>query len=91
MLEEIKKTIDKVEYLLANHPESRDDSMVLCQLYWKKWDSVKTVNDIHRATPAEAITRSKRKIQSGGLYISKKAMAARQRKEKEVRMGINLI
>ncbi|MGG4434422.1 hypothetical protein AAXE64_07670 [Priestia megaterium] len=91
MLDNIKKTRDKVEYILAHYPEARKNNNVLCQLYWEKWDGVRSMNDLHNATKAEAITRNKRYFQSKGLYDSEKGKEIRYYNEKEVRMGIHAI
>jgi hypothetical protein len=92
VLEEIKKTKDKVGYILMNHPESRNNDMLLCQLYWQQWDNVHNIRDLHSATPAEAITRNRRKFQSKGLYkADKKVEEARLLNAVDVQMSINLI
>ncbi|MFK7678645.1 hypothetical protein ACI3ER_11445 [Bacillus sp. Wb] len=92
MLDEIKKTKEKVEYILTHYPESRNNDMLLCQLYWQQWDNVHNMSDLHNATPAEAITRNRRKFQSLGLYkADKKVKEGRLLNAVDVRMGINAI
>ncbi|TPF18079.1 hypothetical protein [Priestia megaterium] len=91
MLNDIKKTRDKVEYILAHYPETRKNNNLLCQLYWKKWDNLQSVDDLHKVTKAEAITRNKRYFQNEGLYDSQEGKDIRYYNEKEVRMGIHAI
>ncbi|ARC67390.1 MULTISPECIES: hypothetical protein [Bacillus] len=92
-LDSIKKTKDKVRFLLQKYPEARNNDNLLCSLYWKEADGIEDLAAVQFATSAEAIRRSRQLLNSKGLLLATdpKVLEKRKQKEREMRAGISKI
>ena len=92
-LDSIKKTKDKVRFLLQKYPEARNNDNLLCSLYWKEADGIEDIAAVQFATSAEAIRRSRQLLNSKGLLLATdpKVLEKRKQKEREMRAGISKI
>lgn len=68
-LEELRDTEQKVVWILNKYPSTRDSDQKLLFLFWQLNDNFTGVEDVE-LTPAETITRCRRKINYDyGLYL----------------------
>ncbi|MFA1509897.1 hypothetical protein ACDN41_11775 [Priestia aryabhattai] len=70
MLDNMKQNKDKVEYILANYPESRNSDRLLVKLFWQHMDGIHTIDEILNATPSASIERVRREFTSDGKYLA---------------------
>ncbi|MCD7910923.1 hypothetical protein KC480_05210 [Bacillus velezensis] len=92
-LDSIKRTIDKVRFLLQKYPEARNNDNLLCSLYWKEADGIEDILAVQFATSAEAIRRSRQLLNSKGILLATDPVVLKKRKqkEKEMRSGMSKI
>ncbi len=90
LLENMKKTRDKVRFIMENFPETRNNDNLLCQVYWQVVDGVRDLSDIPSATPAEAIRRNRQLLNAKNILLATDPdiIEKRRQKAKEIKMGI---
>lgn len=93
MLQSIKRTRDKVKFILEMYPDTRNNDNLLCTVYWKHVDEVEDLGGLQFATPAEAIRRSRQLINQGGqlLATDPDVLHKRRQSAREMRAGISRI
>lgn len=93
ILQSIKKTRDKVKFILEMFPETRNNDNLLCRVYWREVDEIDDLDGIQFATAAEAIRRSRQLINADGLLLATdpQILDKRRQKAKEIRVGITRI
>ena len=89
----MKKTKDKVQFVLEMYPETRNNDNLLCQVYWREVDDVRNMEGIQFATAAEAIRRSRQLINAQQKLLATDPLVLEKRKQKakEMRAGISRI
>ncbi|MCY8466589.1 hypothetical protein O0R52_21615 (plasmid) [Bacillus halotolerans] len=92
-LDSIKKTKDKVRFILQKYPEARNNDNLLCSLYWREADGIEDLLAVQFATSAEAIRRSRQLLNSKGILLATdpKVLEKRKQKEREMRSGLSKI
>ena len=93
ILQDMKKTKDKVQFVLEEFPETRNNDNLLCQVYWREVDDVMDMEGIQFATAAEAIRRSRQLINAQQKLLATDPLILEKRKQraKEMRAGISRI
>lgn len=93
ILQDMKKTKDKVQFVLEMYPETRNNDNLLCQMYWREVDDVRSMEGIQFATAAEAIRRSRQLINAQQKLLATDPLVLEKRKQKakEMRAGISRI
>lgn len=93
ILQDMKKTKDKVQFVLEEFPETRNNDNLLCQVYWREVDDVRDMEGIQFATAAEAIRRSRQLINAQHKLLATDPLILEKRKQraKEMRAGISRI
>jgi hypothetical protein len=98
MFEQMKKSKDKVSYLLRNHPKLRDSDYKLIATYWHKeigedissmsaFDLLKKIAE-GKLTSSESIRRVRQKIQEDNPELRGEVWLNKQLKSEEVRENI---
>lgn len=62
-LAKLKKTTEKVAYLMDWCPESASDNNLLCMLFWRYAEGARTLNDIVGKTKADSIIRTRQLVE----------------------------
>jgi hypothetical protein len=90
MLQSIKKTLDKVRFVLQAHPDTRNNDNLLCQVYWREVDGVQDLEGVQFATSAEAIRRSRQLLNERNILIATdlEILKKRKQKAKQMKAGI---
>jgi hypothetical protein len=93
MLQTIKRTRDKVRYILQEDPDTRNSDNLLCAVYWKNVDGVDDLAGLQFATPAEAIRRSRQLLNQQGILLATDPaiLEKRRLRAREMRAGITRI
>jgi hypothetical protein len=86
MLQTLRKTKDKVKFVMEMFPDTRNNDNLLCTTYWKEVDDVKDIAGVQFATPAEAIRRSRQLINQKGLLLATDPLVLEKRKQKAKEM-----
>lgn len=105
MIERIKKIKEKVQQLLTTVPHLRDDDNKLIATIWNqeigkdaegksKTRSMSAFDMLHamsngQLTPADAITRARRKVQEQNWDLRGKSYRSRKNKQEETRKSIH--
>jgi hypothetical protein len=91
IVQSIKKTRDKVKFIMQEYPDTRNNDNLLCATYWRVVDEVEDLAGVQFVTPAEAIRRSRQLINADGLLLAtdEKVLEKRRQKAKEMRAGIS--
>ena len=86
--EKLKTVKERVEWILANHPEARNDDFYLYILYVRtfepelsKYIDYIPFELIKRSTRFETIRRCRQKIQEEGLYLPTDPKVLRKRRK----------
>lgn len=76
LINKFKTVMERVEYILRNYPESRNDDFYLYILYLRLFDREVAryirfipLDVIRRATRPETVRRARQKIQEKGKYL----------------------
>lgn len=80
------KTENRVRYIMQEHPETRDNDMLLCAVYYEAHYGTSDLMSLYSigAIPMESITRCRRKIQEAGeLEASKDKQTIRKEQYKK--------
>lgn len=90
ILVEIKEKIAKVQFIMENFPETRNDDSLLTLMYWKLVEGAEKLEDVLWVTKAEVVRRARQKIQEKGILLptDEDVMKRRRMNEKIVRQGI---
>lgn len=93
MLQSIKKTRDKVRFILQEFPDTRNNDNLLCTTYWRHVDEVEDLAGVQFATPAEALRRSRQLLNADGILLATDPQVLEKRRQKaiEMRAGITRI
>jgi len=100
LVERLKTTKERVEYILENYPETRNDDLYLWLIYVRLFDKVLSkyirripYGVIKRATRPETLSRVRRKIQEEGrlLPTDPKVLKRRRRLEELYRRNIHRV
>lgn len=62
-LGKLRKTTQKVAYLMDRYPESASDNNLLCMLFWRYAEGARTLNDIVGKTKADSIIRTRQLVE----------------------------
>ena len=100
MIKKIKNALETVETLLAVKPELRDNDSRLISNFWaleiglNEVANMKAAEFLHyfskgNLTPAESITRARRKVQEENPSLRGATYRKRQQNAKDVQKGIN--
>ena len=88
LAEKLKTVKDRVEWILANHPEARNDDFYLYLLYVRLFEPklsgyIKFIpfNLVKSATRFETIRRCRQKLQEQGLYLPTDPKVLRKRRK----------
>ena len=88
LAEKLKTIKDRVEWILANHPEARNDDFYLYLLYVRYFEPklsgyIKFIpfNLVKSATRFETIRRCRQKLQEQGLYLPTDPKVLRKRRK----------
>lgn len=91
-MKDSKNICKNVVSLCTAFPQVKTNYNELLKFYWIIYDHIMSVRDIPKATPAESITRTfRRLVKSGVITIPEKDAQARKEKEKEYRSEFSLI
>lgn len=90
ILQSLERTKDKVRVILQEYPETRNNDNLLCSIYWREADGVEDLAGVQFATSAEAIRRSRQKINEDGDLLATDPDVLRRRRQlsHEIRRGI---
>ncbi len=90
LIENMKKTQDKVRLVMEHFPETRNNDNLLCQVYWRIVDGVEDLDGIQFATSAEAIRRNRQLLNARNILLptDPKVIKKRKQRAKEIKMGI---
>lgn len=93
IVQSIKKTRDKVKFIMTHYPETRNNDNLLCNVYWREVDEVEDLGGIQFATPAEAIRRSRQLLNAEHLLLATdpQVLEKRRQKAREIRAGITKV
>ena len=97
MLNSIKKTKDKVEFLLTNYPQLRDDDNKLISKIWYEESSAYTFKEFliefgnGKRTSPEAIRRARQKLQEHNPHLRGQLYNKRHQNGATVTAGIKFL
>jgi len=89
MISSLKKTEEKVIWILKHFPETRNSDNLLLFMYWDKCDGLDADNFLDEAvitklTPSESITRCRRNIQNTyGMFLPTEESVLEEREIKQ--------
>ncbi len=98
-LDKLNKVMDKVRYLLLTYPNTRDNDLRLCYMYWNR-ERTQDLTEIKASeflilmnaggyTKESTIKRARRKINELEPLTRGKSYNNRKKQETEVRNNIN--
>lgn len=93
LLGTMKKNKHKIEYILVNYPDSRNNDALLTKLYWEQFDGVRNLDDMVSATPSASIERVRRAFTNKRKYLptDEKVWKARKIAGEFVRQNIHTL
>jgi hypothetical protein len=78
--ESVAKQRERIEFVLKNYPESRNNDNILCRLYWQMYEGMTSVDDLDHVTDPGSITRIRRMINHERKYLPTDPAVARRRR-----------
>ena len=93
ILGEIKEKLAKVQFIMENFEETRNDDSLLCLMYWKLVEGAEQLEDILWLTKPEVVRRSRQKIQEKGVLLPTDEEVYKRRRfnERIVKQGIQQV
>lgn len=90
VVESLKSVKKKVQFILQEYPETRNNDNLLCSIYWREIDHVYDLDRLKYATSAEAIRRSRQLINSEGKLLATDPEVLRRRRQLAKQMSTGL-